>query len=134
MLHLAKGPDQNMYKWWFGEITKRNVPFDVIGMSMYTWWDGGIQALEDNIKLVRETYGKEVQVVEGSYPYTLVSEDNLANDFSEKDAKTSGYEASVQGQYSYLTGVQPGRQLRVKRSPGELLLHLNTLAAMQAAL
>lgn len=108
MLHLAKGPDNGMFKWWFGEITKREVPFDIVGMSMYTWWDGKIGELEDNIRYVSETYGKEVIVVEGSYPYTLESKDSLANDFSQKDADTSGYEASVEGQYTYLRDLLNG--------------------------
>ena len=60
MLHLAKGPDNGAFKWWFDEITKRDVDFDVIGMSMYTWWDGPISALTDNIKWVKNQYGKDV--------------------------------------------------------------------------
>ncbi|MGN1281038.1 MAG: arabinogalactan endo-beta-1,4-galactanase [Succinivibrio sp.] len=108
MLHLAKGPDNGMFKWWFGEITARNVPFDIVGMSMYTWWDGKISALEDNIRFVRETYGKDVIVVEGSYPYTLESKDSLPNDFCDKDAQTAGYEPTVAGQYTYLKDLLTG--------------------------
>ncbi len=102
MLHLAKGPDNGAFKWWFDEITKRDVNFDVIGMSMYTWWDGPISALTDNIKWVKNQYGKDVMVVEGSYPYTLESDDSLAQDIDAEGVEKSGYEASVNGQYQYL--------------------------------
>ncbi|MCG6485146.1 glycosyl hydrolase 53 family protein, partial [Vibrio parahaemolyticus] len=38
MLHLAEAGDNGLFRWWFDEITKRNVAFDVIGMSYYPWW------------------------------------------------------------------------------------------------
>ncbi len=102
MLHLAKGPDNGAFKWWFDEITKRNVEFDIIGMSMYTWWDGPISALTDNIKWVEDTYHKDVIVVEGSYPYSLVNTDGLPQDIDAEGVKKGGYAATVAGQYQYL--------------------------------
>ena len=102
MLHLAKGPDNGAFKWWFDAITARGVEFDIIGMSMYTWWDGPISALADNIKWVKATYNKPVIIVEGSYPYTFENDDSLPNDTSASDATKSGYPGTVAGQYAYL--------------------------------
>lgn len=34
ILHLAEG-NNGTFRWWFDEITKRNVPFDIIGLSYY---------------------------------------------------------------------------------------------------
>lgn len=102
MLHLDKGTKQEQYKWWFDEITARNVPFDVIGMSMYTWWDGPISDLSNNIKFVNDTYHKDVYVVEAAYAYGLDNPDGIDNTFTQKEADTSGYPATVEGQAQYL--------------------------------
>ncbi|CAG8998820.1 MAG: Arabinogalactan endo-beta-1,4-galactanase [Candidatus Celerinatantimonas neptuna] len=102
MLHLAKGADENMFKWWFGEITKRHVPFDIIGVSFYPYWDGSIQALQANLNKVSEKYHKDVIVVETQYGYTTKNCDNAENNFGKKEAAKSGYPASVQGQADYL--------------------------------
>lgn len=102
MLHLDKGTKQEQYKWWFDEITARDVPFDVIGMSMYTWWDGSIADLSKNIKFVGDTYKKDVYVVEAAYAYGLDNPDGIDNTFTEKEAEISGYPATVEGQAQYL--------------------------------
>ena len=31
MLHLAEGTKNDTFRWWFDEIDKRHVPYDVIG-------------------------------------------------------------------------------------------------------
>ncbi|MFM2484922.1 glycoside hydrolase family 53 protein [Celerinatantimonas yamalensis] len=102
MLHLAKGADQGMFKWWFGEITKRDVPFDVIGVSFYPYWDGSIKALKANLDQVASTYHKDIVVVETQYGYTTKNCDSAPNSFGEKEAKKSGYPASVQGQADFI--------------------------------
>src|SRR5690606_35693576 len=33
MLHIADGGDNKLARWWFDNITRREVPFDVIGIS-----------------------------------------------------------------------------------------------------
>ncbi len=49
MLHLAEGTKNDTFRWWFDEISKRNVPYDIIGLSMYTYWNGPISALKANL-------------------------------------------------------------------------------------
>ncbi len=49
MLHLAEGTKNDTFRWWFDEIDKRHVPYDVIGLSMYTYWNGPISALKANM-------------------------------------------------------------------------------------
>lgn len=58
MLHLAEGTKNDTFHWWFDEITKRNVPFDIIGLSMYTYWDGPISALQTNMDDISQRYQK----------------------------------------------------------------------------
>lgn len=102
MLHLAEGTKNDTFHWWFDEITKRNVPFDIIGLSMYTYWNGPISALKANMDDISKRYNKDVIVVEAAYGYSLENCDNAENSFSEKEAKDGGYPGTVQGQANYI--------------------------------
>ncbi|WJV61171.1 arabinogalactan endo-beta-1,4-galactanase [Pectobacteriaceae bacterium CE70] len=102
MLHLAEGTKNDTFRWWFDEITRRNVPFDVIGLSMYTYWNGPISALKANLDDISKRYGKDVIVVEAAYGYTLANCDDAENSFTAKEAKAGGYPATVQGQSDFI--------------------------------
>nr|WP_314419095.1 arabinogalactan endo-beta-1,4-galactanase [uncultured Erwinia sp.] len=102
MLHLAEGTKNDMFRWWFDEITRRQVPFDVIGLSMYTYWNGPISALKANMDDISQRYQKDVMVVEAAYGYTLENCDSAENSFQAKEEKDGGYPATVAGQAAYL--------------------------------
>ncbi len=102
MLHLAEGTKNDTFRWWFDEITRRNVPFDIIGLSMYTYWNGPISALKANMDDISKRYNKDVIVVEAAYGYTLDNCDNAENSFQAKEEKDGGYPGTVQGQYDYI--------------------------------
>lgn len=101
MLHLAEGPKKDTFKWWFDEITARDVPFDIIGMSMYTWWHGTIPQLKESMEFCAERYGKEINVVEAAYAYTLENLDGVENTFTANEEKVSGYPATPEGQAAF---------------------------------
>ncbi|HDS9457928.1 TPA: arabinogalactan endo-beta-1,4-galactanase [Enterobacter asburiae] len=102
MLHLAEGTKNDTFRWWFDEIAKRDVPFDIIGLSMYTYWNGPISALKANMDDISKRYNKDVIVVEAAYGYTLENCDNAENSFQAKEEKDGGYPGIVQGQYDYI--------------------------------
>ncbi|MEK0207509.1 arabinogalactan endo-beta-1,4-galactanase [Klebsiella michiganensis] len=102
MLHLAEGTKNDTFRWWFDEISKRNVPYDIIGLSMYTYWNGPISALKANMDDISKRYNKDVIVVEAAYAYTLENCDNAENSFQAKEEKDGGYPATVQEQYNYI--------------------------------
>ncbi|EGS1683785.1 glycoside hydrolase family 53 protein [Enterobacter cloacae] len=102
MLHLAEGTKNDTFRWWFDEIAKRDVPFDIIGLSMYTYWNGPISALKANMDDISRRYNKDVIVVEAAYGYTLDNCDNAENSFQAKEEKDGGYPGTVQGQYDYI--------------------------------
>ena len=102
MLHLAEGTKNDTFTWWFDEVTKRDVQFDVIGLSFYTYWNGQISALKYNMDDISKRYNKDVIVVEAAYGYTTDNCDNAENNFTAKEASDGGYPASVQGQADFL--------------------------------
>ncbi|RSM26300.1 glycoside hydrolase family 53 protein [Aeromonas salmonicida] len=102
MLHLAEGTKNDTFIWWFDEITKRKVPFDIIGLSYYIYWNGPMNALQDNMDDISKRYDKDLIVVEAAYGYTTANCDNAENNFTSKEADDAGYPATVQGQANYL--------------------------------
>ena len=64
------------------------MPFDIIGLSMYTYWNGRL-ALKANMDDISRRYNKDVIVVEAAYGYTLDNCDNAENSFRAKEEKTA---------------------------------------------
>ncbi|EKP0255175.1 arabinogalactan endo-beta-1,4-galactanase [Aeromonas salmonicida] len=102
MLHLAEGTKNDTFIWWFDEITKRKVRFDIIGLSYYIYWNGPMNALQYNMNDISKRYDKDLIVVEAAYGYTTANCDNAENNFTSKEADDAGYPATVQGQANYL--------------------------------
>ena len=106
MLHLAEGTKNDTFRWWFDEIDKRHVPYDVIGLSMYTYWNGPISALKANMDDISKRYNKDVIVVEAAYAYTANC-DNAENSFRAK-RKRMGISRQRTGQYNYIHDLMQG--------------------------
>ncbi|HLF89124.1 MAG TPA: glycosyl hydrolase 53 family protein, partial [Anaerolineales bacterium] len=70
MMHIAEGGDNELAKWWFDNITGRDVQFDVIGISYYPFWHGTLAELQFNLNDITERYDKDVIVVETAYAFT----------------------------------------------------------------
>jgi arabinogalactan endo-1,4-beta-galactosidase len=97
-LHLANGGDNGLYQWWFGNITQRGVPFDVIAASYYGYWHGSLGDLQWNLNDVAARYGKDVMVVETAYPFTFDGKDSHPNIIGLPEQLVAGYPATPEGQ------------------------------------
>jgi arabinogalactan endo-1,4-beta-galactosidase len=104
MLHIAEGGDNELAKWWFGNMTARDVPFDVIGISYYPFWHGTLAELQFNLNDITARYGKDVIVVETAYGFTEENNDFLGNIVSPEMA-ISGYPLTPDGQRAMLRDV-----------------------------
>ena len=100
MLHIAQ-PENAL--WWFEEAEANGLAeYDWIGLSYYPAWSSyGLEDLPEAVEELRETYGREVMVVETAYPHTLDNADAANNNLGE-NALLPGYEASPEGQRQYL--------------------------------
>lgn len=101
ILHVA----QLQYSdWWMAGITSAGVnDYDIIGLSHYDKWSTvhNLADVEAQIRKLRNTYGKQVMVVETAYPWTGLNADNYNNIISASDA-APGYAVSPEGQFNYL--------------------------------
>lgn len=104
MLHIAEGGDNELARWWFDNMTHREVPFDVIGISYYPFWHGSLAELQYNLNDISARYEKDVIVVETAYAFT-----DQENDFHPNIANSSmaipGYLFSPEGQRALLRDV-----------------------------
>jgi arabinogalactan endo-1,4-beta-galactosidase len=104
MLHIAEGGDNDLARWWFDNITRREVPFDVIGISYYPFWHGSLAQLQYNLNDISARYDKDVIVVETAYAFTDKEDDDLPN-IANKDLATPGYPFTPEGQRAMLKDV-----------------------------
>ena len=116
MLHLDRGGDNELYRWWFDNIIAEGVEFDVIGLSFYGYWHGDLSDLAANLADLAQRYNKELIVVETAYAYTLDNQDGYGNIISSADQLIDGYPATVEGQSAWLRDLMQV----VKDAPGGL--------------
>ena len=67
MIHVDKGANQEVCKWFFDNCRKRGVPFDIIGLSYYPSLHGSLDQLRDNLAFLSRTYQKDIVVAETDY-------------------------------------------------------------------
>jgi arabinogalactan endo-1,4-beta-galactosidase len=104
MLHIAEGGKNDTARWWFDNITRREVPFDVIGISYYPYWHGSLAALQNNLDDISARYKKDVIVVETAYPFTDQENDTQSN-LANKDMAIPDYPYTPEGQRTLLRDV-----------------------------
>ncbi len=104
MLHIAEGGDNDLARWWFDNITHRDVPFDVIGISYYAYWHGSLAELQYNLNDISTRYDKDVVVVETAYAFTDRDDDNYPN-IVDQTLAVPQYSLTPEGQRDMLRNV-----------------------------
>ncbi len=119
MLHIAEGGDNEMAPWFFDNLQRRDVPFDVIGLSYYPFWHGSLAELQANLIDLSARYDKDVLVAEFAYAFTVLDADGFAN-IAGRNLIVDGYLFTPDGQRRMLRdvmaivrGVPGGRGLGV---------------------
>ncbi len=97
-IHLSDGGNNSLYRWFFEEITRRKVDFDVIGVSYYPYWHGTLDELRANLNDISQRYNKDVAILETAYAWTLQDIDGHPNIFGGDMEIMGGYKATIQGQ------------------------------------
>jgi len=96
IIHLADGGNNSLYRTMLDELTAREVPFDVIGLSYYSYWHGPMDDFNNNMADISARYDKDLVVLEAAYAFTLEDADGHANLFPGEEF--GGYKASLHGQ------------------------------------
>lgn len=69
MLQYGQGGNNGGTEWFFDHMAAYGVPYDLIGLSYYPIWHGPISGLQGNLLATVSRYGKDIMVVETSYPW-----------------------------------------------------------------
>jgi arabinogalactan endo-1,4-beta-galactosidase len=67
MVQIEKSGDAAATKYFFDNLIRRGVEFDVIGQSYYPWWHGSLLELRACLAFMAETYRKDIILVEVAY-------------------------------------------------------------------
>ncbi|MFA5292148.1 MAG: glycosyl hydrolase 53 family protein [Phycisphaerae bacterium] len=70
MIHIDQGGKKSVSQWFFGNLNKYQVSYDIIAVSYYPWWHGTIENLRENLHYIAAELKKDVVVVEAAYPHT----------------------------------------------------------------
>lgn len=80
--------------------------YDIIGLSYYPLWHGkNVDTLSEVLSSLNHEFGKEVAILETSYPFTLGWNDWTNNIVGAADQLHPGYPATPDGQYNFLKKV-----------------------------
>jgi arabinogalactan endo-1,4-beta-galactosidase len=70
IIHIDRGGDWLGAKWFFDNLTRYQVQFDIIGYSYYPWWHGPFSNLTVCISNSANAYKKPIMIVETAFPWT----------------------------------------------------------------
>ena len=67
MIHIDQGGSVTKTKYFFENLNRYKISFDVIGFSYYPRWHGTLMDLRENLAFTANTYHKDIIVVETAY-------------------------------------------------------------------
>ncbi|WP_156946152.1 glycosyl hydrolase 53 family protein [Paenibacillus sp. FSL R5-192] len=108
MIHLAEGGKADTFDWYFSELEKRELKYDIIGLSYYPFWHGTFADVQKTMNEVSDKFKKDVIIAETSYPFSYKNGDAHGNIIGSDEALHVGgadFPATVQGQYDAIAGI-----------------------------
>ncbi len=91
--------------WFFSKTT--TIDYDYIGLSYYPIWHGtNMNALQQTMSSLAQTYDKKVLIAETSYPFTLNWNDWTNNVIGLPNQIHPSYSASPEGQKAFLEQIK----------------------------
>lgn len=104
IVHLANVNNPSGVYKVYDNLKKRNVDYDICGLSYYPYWHGDRENLQEVMNHCATEYGKEVMIVETSWGYTDEGASYCNNQFSStKFNEAGGYLTSYQAQASEIS-------------------------------
>ena len=95
--HVSNGGN-----WFFSNLIGQGIDIDILSISYYPMWHGTLTDLNQNIDGLGNEFQKPVLIVETAYPFTLQWNDNTNNILGLETQLLENYEASEEGQFSFL--------------------------------
>jgi arabinogalactan endo-1,4-beta-galactosidase len=108
MVHIDCGGGNSGTRYFYDEIMRRGVEFDLIGLSYYPFWHGPLNKLKANLHDLAIRYAKGIVVVETSYPWCLPARDSSDYIVTRADQlpEFARFPATPAGQASYFEALR----------------------------
>ena len=95
MIHIDRGGNWPVVKWFFEHLNEQKIRYDVIGLSYYPFWNGSFDDLKGCLENCVREFGKPVIVAETAFPW------NEKNWKGEKLEKINGIAPGKAGQVEF---------------------------------
>lgn len=102
-VHFTNPEKTGAYEYFAGQLEQYGVDYDVFASSYYPQWHGSLENLQQVLKTVKETYGKQVLVVETAHAYTAQDLDFHSNTVNADTA--TPYPKTPEGQAAWVQDV-----------------------------
>ena len=100
LIHIAQ--PENVKNWFTGLAEAGLDEYDIIGFSYYYMWSSVLlNDVSDYVQEFKETFEKNVMILETAYPWTLENADSYPN-IMDVNKLVPNYPATEAGQYKYL--------------------------------
>lgn len=97
-VHFSNPEKTGTYREYAKQLSEHGVDYDVFASSYYPFWHGTLENLSASLSEIADAYGKQVVVMETSYPYTADDTDFFANTVGADSGLAEPCPYSVQGQ------------------------------------
>jgi arabinogalactan endo-1,4-beta-galactosidase len=85
----------------------KDLDYDLMGLSYYPFWHGkNMDSLSTNLKILGDTFGKNIVIAETAYPFTFGFNDNTNNVIGLQEQIHPDFPPTVQGQRDFLFKVR----------------------------
>jgi arabinogalactan endo-1,4-beta-galactosidase len=103
MIHNDAGGEWRECSFFYRQLQRLGVKFDMIGLSYYPWWHGPLTGLAYNLNRLGREFSLPLMVVETAYPFTLERGDDHNNFVWQESQLQPGFSATPEGQAAFLT-------------------------------
>ena len=108
-VHFANPENPDSYRKYAEKLAYYEqygrIKYDVFATSYYPFWHGSLDNLSEILTGIAETYGKNVMVMETSYPYTEKDTDFSGNTVGDAGGITKDYPFTPQGQANSIRNI-----------------------------
>ncbi|MFI7129397.1 arabinogalactan endo-beta-1,4-galactanase [Nonomuraea sp. NPDC050153] len=107
ILHLDDAGNDGKYEWYFGELDRQGVPYDVIGASYYPYWtQKDIPTVLGFFDRISARFGKKIMVMETGVNWNPVTHDGVEGQLMDNGPVP--YPETPQGQHDFLSALFAG--------------------------
>lgn len=107
MVHSDTGGDRDASLYFYDQLQRHGVGFDLIGLTYYPFWNGSLADLKRNLRDLAARFGKDIILAETAYPWTLSSSGGAPSVVStmEELPDASEFPPTPQGQAKFFAAL-----------------------------